>query len=297
MAGRVPFEIERLLAEAGSRLDAPERELLRARLAASLAQGLDSPSGADRRADDLAGLAAFLDGQLTDTEREAFILGLVEAPGRRAELDSAAALLDAVGDGAPVSPKLLTQATAEFAPPPATSPAMAAPRVSWWAHGRLGTPRIRVAVTAVVALAVLVPAIAMVGTRFQQAPAKHQAPAPLSAAPAWPALQVETPQFEPPLGAASSRGDFLGAKQPGPAANVSAPAQPAGPTNEPACDTPEGLVASRARSREVSVVQSRKEARSLLREDPCRPADAAARPRLIVPAAPPAALAAPPAYR
>jgi len=54
MAGRVPYEIERLLAEAGSRWDAPAREALRARLTASLAQGLDSPSGTDRRADGLA---------------------------------------------------------------------------------------------------------------------------------------------------------------------------------------------------------------------------------------------------
>ena len=63
MAGRVPYEIERLLAEAGGRWDAPAREALRARLTASLAQGLDPQSGTDRPADgladDLAGLAGF----------------------------------------------------------------------------------------------------------------------------------------------------------------------------------------------------------------------------------------------
>src|ERR1700688_3724862 len=138
MAGRFPDEIERLLAEAGSGLDTPTREALRARLAASLAQGLDSQSGADRRTDDLAGLAAFLDGRLTGAVREAFIQNLVEAPSRRAELDSAAALLDAVGGGVPVAPALLAQAAAEFAPA-AAAPSATAAKPSWWARGRPGT--------------------------------------------------------------------------------------------------------------------------------------------------------------
>src|SRR5580704_15714709 len=170
MAGRLPDEIERLLAEAGSGLDTPAREALRARLAASLAQGLDSPSGADQPADDLAdgpaGLAAFLDGRLTGAAREAFIQKLVEAPSHRAELDSAAVLLDAVGNGAPVAPELLARAAAEFAPAPVISSA-AIGKPSWWARGRLGTPGARVAITAVLALVVLVPGIAMVGKRLQ----------------------------------------------------------------------------------------------------------------------------------
>jgi hypothetical protein len=296
MAGRVAYEIERLLAEAGERLDGRARETLRARLAASLAQGLDSPSGTDRRADDLAGLAAFLDGQLTGAAREAFIQNLVEAPGRRAELDSAAALLDAVGGGAPLAPELLAQAAAKFAPAPVPPSATAAAKPSWWAAGR---PGVRVAVTAVLALVVLVPGIAMVGKRLQPGPAKEKAPAAISAAPAGQPRQAETPQFEPRLDAASTREIFRNAGQPSPAASAGAPAQLAGPTGERACDAPEELVAGRAGPREVSVAQSRKIARSLYRgADPCRPASTAARPSVIVPAAPPpAALAAPPAHR
>jgi hypothetical protein len=301
MAGRLPDEIERLLAEAGGGLDSPAREALRARLAASLAQGLDSHSGADRRADDpadnLSGLAAFLDGQLTGAAREAFVQNLVEAPGRRAELDSAAALLDTVGDGAPVAPKLLAQAAATFAP--AVTPTATAAKPSWWALGRPGARGIRVAVTAVLALVVLVPGIAMVGKRLQQDAAREKAPAAQPASPAGPPRQAETPRFGPRLDAASSREDFLGGQQPSPAASVSAPAQPANPASPHGCDTREGMVASRASPHEVSVVQSRKAARSLLRaEDPCRPADSAARPPRIAPAAPPpAALAAPPPHR
>jgi hypothetical protein len=301
MAGRFPDEIERLLAEAGSGLDTPAREALRARLAASLAQGLDSRSGADRRAgglaDDLSDLAAFLDGRLTGAAREAFIQNLIEAPSRRAELDSAAALLDAVGDGVPVAHELLVQAAAKFAPAPVTPSATAA-KPSWWARGRPGTRGIRLAVTAVLALVVLVPGIAMVGKRFQANPAKDKAPAVLSVPPAGPPRQAEKPQFEPRLDAASTREDFLGAKQPSPAASVSAPAQPADPTSAHGCDTREGMMASRTSPHGVNVVQTRKEARSLRREDPCRPADTAARPPLIAPAAPPpAALAAPPVHR
>src|SRR5438105_120716 len=120
MAGPVPYEIEHLLAEADRQSAAPGREALRARLVAALAQGLDSPSGTDSRADDPARLAAFLDGQLTGPDRASFIKGLVQAASRRADLEQAAALLGLVGEGPPPPPDLLAQASAKFAPAPVT---------------------------------------------------------------------------------------------------------------------------------------------------------------------------------
>jgi hypothetical protein len=298
MVGRVPYEIERLLAEAGGGLDAPAREALRARLAASLAEGLEPRSGTNRKADDIARLAAFLDGRLTGAEREAFIHGLAEAPSRRTELDSAAALLDAVGGGGPVAPALLAQAADKFAPA-AAAPALAAARPSWWANARPGMRGIRIAATAALAALVLVPAIAVVGKRLQPEPPRYKIPAPVSATPTVPAEQAEKLLFGPRYDAMSNRGqEFLGgARQPSPAASMSAPIQSGDAINEPGCDTPEGLSPSRSDPREVSVAQARKETRSLRRNElPCRPTETA-RPRLVVPAAPPPAVLAVPPVR
>jgi hypothetical protein len=117
MSNRVAQEIRWLLADESDRRPSATRRLAKARLAASLAEGLDRARIAELRAGlSDAARAAFLDARLSVAERQIVITALSHDPGERAEISSAAALLDRVGtDLIPPPPGLLAKAAAAFA--------------------------------------------------------------------------------------------------------------------------------------------------------------------------------------
>ena len=116
-------QLERLLAEAGDRADGDAADGLRARLAANVTEGLEqqaraAPANVEDDAEDLARVAAYLDGRLTGSERAAFLASLAASPRRRADLASAAALLDAIEvEPNPVPAELSARAGSAFAAP------------------------------------------------------------------------------------------------------------------------------------------------------------------------------------
>ena len=150
-------QIERLLAEAG---DGPRRPdaagALRARLAATLGEGLEGTAKRHERGDDdPARLAAYLDGALSEAERRIVLAGLADDPARRANLASAAALLSAIeSDRQEVPLGLMALAQSTFAPAGA-----AAARPRWILRPR--APAIGWAGAALLVL-VLVPGIVIV---------------------------------------------------------------------------------------------------------------------------------------
>jgi hypothetical protein len=82
-----------------------------------MAEGLERARIADLRADLSDGArAAFLDARLSVAERQIVVTALSHDPGERAEISSAAALLDCVGtDLIPLPPSLLAKGAATFA--------------------------------------------------------------------------------------------------------------------------------------------------------------------------------------
>ena len=118
MSNCVAQEIRWLLADESDRRQSATRRLAKARLAASMAEGLDRARIADMRAGLNDGArAAFLDARLSVAERQTVVTALSHDPEERAEISSAAALLDWVGsDPIPLPPGLLAKATAAFAP-------------------------------------------------------------------------------------------------------------------------------------------------------------------------------------
>lgn len=155
-------EIERLLDDPAAGETA---NLLRARLAATLSEGLSAPdASAEANEMDTASMAAFIDGRLTDAERDTVAATLARHPGLRHDLESAAALVSSVAD-APVEVPghLMARAGAQFAP--------AAPRPTERPRWQLSwlLPRRRMALVAAVALAVIViaPASLMISSWLQ----------------------------------------------------------------------------------------------------------------------------------
>ena len=84
--------IERLLEDR----KADRSDDVRARLKADFAEGLGEPGRGATTADDPARTAAFIDGRLSGSEREAFLAELARDPARRADLESAAELVSAM---------------------------------------------------------------------------------------------------------------------------------------------------------------------------------------------------------
>ena len=117
MERRLREQIERLLADAG---DGPDgADAVRARLAATLGEGLEGTAKHHERGeDDLALLAAHLDDALSEAERAAVLASIADDPARRANLASAAALLHAIEPDPPRVPAgLMALAQSTFAAP------------------------------------------------------------------------------------------------------------------------------------------------------------------------------------
>ena len=149
-------KIERLLDEPD---EAPvagaPADRLRARLSATLSEGLENASVAasDADAGNPALVAAFIDGRLTGEAREKFARALAREPNLRADMESAADLVSSVGESpVPVPKHLMTQAAAQFAPEP---PRVVETRSRWSFSFADLLPRQRVALAAVAVLAVV----------------------------------------------------------------------------------------------------------------------------------------------
>lgn len=117
MSTRVAQEITRLLADESEGRPSATRRRAKARLVASIAEGLDRAQIADLRAGLSDGArAAFFDARLSPAERDIVITALSHDPRERAEMSSAAALLDCVdAEPIPLPTGLLAQAAMTFA--------------------------------------------------------------------------------------------------------------------------------------------------------------------------------------
>src|SRR5579871_5947408 len=99
MTDKIKGEIERLLEEPDDLPAAGQpSSLLRARLAATMAEGLADPAAPDGEAIDAATMAAFIDGRLSAAERDKFTAALAQQPGLRADIESVTALVDDIGE-------------------------------------------------------------------------------------------------------------------------------------------------------------------------------------------------------
>jgi hypothetical protein len=155
MSDQLKNKIEHLLDEPG---DTPPEaaDALRARLAATFAEGLESAavSSAGSETFDIAAIAALVDDKLTGAERANLLARLAGEPAARAELESTGELIQSIGECPQEVPKhLLARAQAQFAPPP---PAAAAERRwSWTLSLAALFPRQRIAIAALAALAIV----------------------------------------------------------------------------------------------------------------------------------------------
>jgi hypothetical protein len=134
MAEGLRGEIERLLAEGREPRETKVARWRRARLTADLSQALGDAGAGETHglSDDLAAKAAFLDDGQVGPDREEFAAALANDEKLRADVESALALIEAVGGApAPVPKQLLRQAQAQFSPTPGSRPAGNRPRLLW----------------------------------------------------------------------------------------------------------------------------------------------------------------------
>jgi hypothetical protein len=159
-------EIERLLDEpAEPPVAGQPSDRLRARLAATLFEGLGDAAPSNADAANPAAVAAFIDGRLTGAARDKFAGALAQDPGLRADLESAADLVSSIADSPVQVPKhLLARAGAQFAPAPPRPVA----RAGWSFSLADLLPRQRLALAMVAALVavVAVPAGLMINSRL-----------------------------------------------------------------------------------------------------------------------------------
>jgi hypothetical protein len=171
MAERLSHEIAQLLAEpdGGGRQQTRVDALVHARLSADIAEGLDeSPRPGAAGTGERARLAALIDRGLPPAERDAMLAALTQDPVGRAELSSAAELVDAVNNRSyTVPPRLLARAVEAFGGEPIRVRPVTAP----WplARPRRLSSRWMLSLAAVLLVAVITPAVLLViGDRSDQ---------------------------------------------------------------------------------------------------------------------------------
>lgn len=161
MTDKFKNEIERLLDEpAEPKAAATPSDRLRARLAATLSEGLGDASVAASESDagNPASIAAFIDGRLTGEAREKFAQTLAGDPGLRADMEAAADLVTSIAESPAQVPKhLMARASAQFAPEP-PRPAEARSRWSFSFADLLPRQRVALAAVAVLAVVLAIPA-------------------------------------------------------------------------------------------------------------------------------------------
>jgi protein SCO1 len=135
--------IERLLDDSGPNAGKdPARARLKADFSEALTEGGTRATEVSQP-DDIARAAAFIDGSLTGSDREAFLAELARDPARRADLESAAALVEAADPAAAVPPYLRSWAQ-QLPQSPAATASQEPGRLSLWdrlrAFGVLPSP-------------------------------------------------------------------------------------------------------------------------------------------------------------
>jgi hypothetical protein len=166
MTDDIKRRIERLLDEPD---ELPERResLVRARLTATLSEGLAGSAAAVSDAGDPASIAAFVDGRLSEAERDKYAAMLAQHHGLRADVESAAALVDSITSNPSHLPAgLLARANAQLAPA-AARPAASPSRSRWTLFARMPRQRVAWAMVAALAVIVIAPAALMVGGRIE----------------------------------------------------------------------------------------------------------------------------------
>jgi hypothetical protein len=188
MSKDIKGRIERLLEE---QPNAPDR--IGSRLAATFAEGLREPAGPRAGRDESALMAAFLDGHLSETEAADFRVSMAADPALRADLEAMEALVDSLSADRSDMPKdLLTRAQAAFAP--ATAARERTEQAAGWSWlaalwpGRVGAAALA---AALIAVAVIGPAMLLTGGRVGSPDIGQEQP---TASPTPPALDVTTPQ-------------------------------------------------------------------------------------------------------
>jgi hypothetical protein len=162
-------KVERLLDEPSEPpVAAAPPDRLRARLAATLSEGLgEAQAGtSDPAAGNAALVAAFVDGRLSGAAREKFAGVLARDPALRADVEAASDLVHSIADSPARVPKhLLARANAQFAPEP---PRLAEARSRWSFSfaDLLPRQRMALAMVAVLAVALAVPAGMMINSRL-----------------------------------------------------------------------------------------------------------------------------------
>jgi hypothetical protein len=168
MIERLSQEPASVLAEEDDRSDRLQTyELLRAQLSRTISEGLGQGSLAAGQWGEIdsAQIAAFLDGSLSQAERDAVVARLANDPVARAELSSAAALLDEIKARPATAPAGLVVRAADVLAPSEQSRAqvseMAASPVAWYRRS-MAWSGFALAVLAVIAIPTVVK---MVGDR------------------------------------------------------------------------------------------------------------------------------------
>jgi hypothetical protein len=186
MSREIEKRVEHILDE--ERSHAPDR--VDARLAATFAEALQDSTGVGASHDDSATMAAFLDGRLSGAELEDFRAALLRDPSLRADLESAAALLESGSGAPPAMPEdLLARAEAEFAPAgPRPGPSARTGLIAtlWPGQGRAWAFAV-----AALAIAVIGPAALIIGGHGPGPDLTHEEPI---ANPTPPDLDTDTPQ-------------------------------------------------------------------------------------------------------
>jgi hypothetical protein len=161
MAERLCQEVAQFLADRVD--DQTARGLARARIAVSLAEGLDGEVGGPRdRATAAEGpgrLSALLDHGLPQSERDAVVAALAHDAMRRAEASSAAAFLDGINNACPPLPAgLMARAvdTFEYRASPKQVPTVC---LGQWSRSWLPRWGLRPSLAALVLVAVLTPVV------------------------------------------------------------------------------------------------------------------------------------------
>jgi hypothetical protein len=194
MSKHVAQEITRLLADQYDRRPSATRRLVKARIVASIAEGLDGAPIAHPGAGLSDGLrAAFLDARLSPEERHLVVSALLRDPGDRAEMSSAAVLLDGINVEPSSLPRdLLAQAATTFVKSAADQ---AAAIGGQRAFGRQAQLALATSLAAVVLVMALVPGLL--------SPGGNETPVPFAEATgsAQPPTQPATTASEPGAGA------------------------------------------------------------------------------------------------
>jgi hypothetical protein len=196
MEERLPtMSLERIIAHLtgpheGGEADAlspAQRRAVSQRLRAMVdGEGAEGGAGRADRADDALALAAYLDGSMPVSERDAFEAELVRSPARRDELIAAAAWIEEIATKREAPPPDATALAIALERPAAEVPARRTPGFTGLIEWLLPRPRLAIATSALASLAIVAVGIDIAlhtSSQLRQTIQSQSAPAGGSASP------------------------------------------------------------------------------------------------------------------